>query len=66
MKFTVYDFIDKQQCIDDLEALFRVACQQNQNLIIQCRFFTYLIRPNEGVIQRMRKWEQIYEETQSS
>ena len=66
MKFTVTDFLSEEECINELETLFQVAVQQDENLKIECPYFTYLICKNEGIIRRMRKWKQIYEETQTS
>lgn len=66
MKVKVIDFLDEKDCINELETLFQITSKQNENLIIECSFFTYLIRPKEGIIQRMKKWKQIYEETKTS
>ena len=66
MTFTAVDFLNEKECVKELETLFQIAVQQGENLIIQCPYFTYLIRKDEGAIRRMRKWKQIYEETQTS
>lgn len=64
MVFTIDQFQNEQRYIEDLEAAYKVALRQQQNLVVRVGIKTYVfVTPMERE-HRITKWKRLFQENQ--